>query len=53
MSIVGTVWHPRGPSPIDNGNQRNNGRTNAIAVHPANDQVACTPGGRRRGLEDR
>ena len=40
MSIVGTVWHPRGPSPIDKGNQRNNGRTNAIAVHPANDQIA-------------
>jgi photosystem II stability/assembly factor-like uncharacterized protein len=40
MSIVGTAWHPRGPSPIIAGNQRNNGRTNAIAVHPGNDQIA-------------
>ena len=40
MSIVGTVWHPRGPSPIDKGNQHDNGRTNSIAVHPGNDQIA-------------
>ena len=40
MSIVGTVWHPRGPSPIVAGNQRDNGRTNAIAVHPGNDRIA-------------
>jgi photosystem II stability/assembly factor-like uncharacterized protein len=40
MSIVGTVWHPRGPSPILAGNELNNGRTNAIAVPPGNDQIA-------------
>src|SRR5579859_6205523 len=40
MSIVGTAWHPRGPSPLLDKNQRDNGRTNSIAVHPQNDQIA-------------
>ena len=40
MSIAGTVWHPRGPSPLIENNRDNNGRTNAIAVHPQNDQIA-------------
>jgi hypothetical protein len=37
VTIVGRVWHPIGPSPI---NERDNGRTNAVAVHPQNSQVA-------------
>ena len=37
MTIVGRVWHPIGPSPI---NERDNGRINAVAVHPQNGQVA-------------
>jgi photosystem II stability/assembly factor-like uncharacterized protein len=40
MSIVGTAWHPRGPNPLLNGNQHYNGRTNTVAVHPRNDQIA-------------
>lgn len=34
MTIVGTVWAPRGPSPITDASQRNNGMVTAIAVNP-------------------
>jgi photosystem II stability/assembly factor-like uncharacterized protein len=34
MTLRGTVWAPRGPSPITDGAQRNNGMVTAIAVHP-------------------
>jgi hypothetical protein len=39
MSIVGTVWSPRGPSPINSGNRDDNGLTTAIAVHPSDRQI--------------
>ena len=39
MTIVGTAWAPRGPSPITDGSQRNNGMVTAIAVHPADANV--------------
>src|SRR5262245_38266821 len=34
MSLIGTVWAPKGPSPITDGTQQNNGMVTAIAVHP-------------------
>src|SRR5690349_15707320 len=39
MTIVGTAWAPRGPSPITDGSQRNNGMVTATAVHPADANV--------------
>ena len=39
MSIVGTVWTVRGPSPISDGGQRNNGMTTAIAINPNDGKV--------------
>ncbi len=53
MSIVGTAWHPRGPSPLLDQNQRDNGRTNAIAVHPQNDQIAYAGAAGGGSVEDR
>jgi photosystem II stability/assembly factor-like uncharacterized protein len=40
LSIVGTVWRPRGPSPINSGGRDDNGLTTAIAVHPGDSQIA-------------
>jgi hypothetical protein len=34
MTLVGTVWAPRGPSPMSEGARQDNGLTSAIAVHP-------------------
>ena len=47
MTIVGTVWAARGPSPITDGSQRNNGMVTAIAVNPndANVIYVGTAGG--------
>lgn len=39
MSIVGTVWSPRGPSPLSTGSRDDNGLTTAIAVHPSDRQI--------------
>ncbi len=39
MSLLGTVWTPKGPSPISNGTQRNNGMVTAIAVHPNDSNI--------------
>ena len=39
MTIVGTVWAARGPSPITDGSQRNNGMVTAIAVNPNNANI--------------
>jgi photosystem II stability/assembly factor-like uncharacterized protein len=39
VSLRGTVWTPRGPSPITDGSQRNNGMVTAIAVHPRDSQI--------------
>ena len=39
MSIVGTAWSPRGPSPIATGTRDDNGMTTAIAVHPGDSQI--------------
>src|SRR5690349_4141625 len=39
MSLRGTVWTPRGPSPITDGSQRNNGMVTAIAVHPSDSNI--------------
>ena len=35
-SVVGTVWKPIGPSPIQQGTSQVNGRVSAIAVSPNN-----------------
>jgi hypothetical protein len=32
--ITGTVWTPKGPSPITDGSLRDNGMVTSIAVHP-------------------
>lgn len=40
MTIVGRAWHPIGPSPIIIPNERDNGRTSAVAVHPQDSQIA-------------
>jgi hypothetical protein len=47
VTIVGTVWAARGPSPITDGSQRNNGMVTAIAVNPndANVIFVGTAGG--------
>ncbi|MEU4195424.1 choice-of-anchor D domain-containing protein [Kribbella sp. NPDC026611] len=39
MTLVGTVWAPRGPSPISEGARRDNGLTSAIVVHPNDEQI--------------
>jgi photosystem II stability/assembly factor-like uncharacterized protein len=39
MTLRGTVWTPRGPSPITDGSQRNNGMVTAIAVHPSDSDI--------------
>lgn len=39
MSLIGTVWAPKGPSPISDGAQRNNGMVTAIAVHPNDSNI--------------
>jgi photosystem II stability/assembly factor-like uncharacterized protein len=39
MSLRGTVWAPRGPSPITDGAQHNNGMVTAIAVHPSDSNI--------------
>jgi hypothetical protein len=39
MSLIGTVWAPKGPSPISSGGQRNNGMVTAIAVHPNDSNI--------------
>ncbi len=39
MTLRGTVWTPRGPSPITDGTQRNNGMVTAIAVHPGDRDI--------------
>lgn len=39
MTVVGTTWSPKGPSPISDGSQRNNGMTTAIAVHPGDRNI--------------
>ena len=48
MTIVGTVWAARGPSPITDGSQRNNGMVTAIAVNPNDANVIYRRDGRRR-----
>ena len=40
MTIAGRAWHPIGPSPILVSNEGDNGRTNAVAVHPRDSQIA-------------
>ena len=37
--IVGTVWAPKGPSPISDGALRDNGMVTAIAVHPNDSNI--------------
>jgi photosystem II stability/assembly factor-like uncharacterized protein len=37
--IPGTVWQPKGPSPIQDGGLRSNGMVTSIAVHPSNSQI--------------
>lgn len=39
MTVIGTVWAPRGPSPIASGGRDDNGLTTAIAVHPNDSQI--------------
>jgi photosystem II stability/assembly factor-like uncharacterized protein len=39
MSLLGTVWTPIGPSPIDEGGAEDNGLVTAIAVNPNNTNV--------------
>ncbi len=39
MSLIGTVWAPKGPSPITDGTQQNNGMVTAIAVHPSDSDI--------------
>lgn len=39
MSIVGTVWTSRGPSPISTGSREDNGMVTAIAVHPGDSRI--------------
>ena len=39
MSLIGTVWAPKGPSPITDGTQQNNGMVTAIAVHPNDSNI--------------
>jgi photosystem II stability/assembly factor-like uncharacterized protein len=39
MSLIGTVWAPKGPSPITDGGQQNNGMVTAIAVHPSDSDI--------------
>ena len=39
MSLAGTVWAPRGPSPITSGTRQDNGLTTAIAVNPNDGSV--------------
>ena len=39
MSLIGTVWTPKGPSPITDGTQQNNGMVTAIAVHPNDSNI--------------
>ena len=39
MSLNGTVWHPIGPSPIDQGALKANGQVTAIAVNPNNPSI--------------
>src|SRR4051812_3905792 len=47
MTIIGTTWAPRGPSPIAEGTLEHNGMVTAIAVHPgdANIVYVGTAGG--------
>lgn len=39
MSLAGTVWEPRGPSPMSAGAREDNGLTSTIAVHPNNADI--------------
>ena len=39
MTVVGTTWAPKGPSPITDASQRNNGMTTAVAVHPGDRNI--------------
>jgi hypothetical protein len=38
-SLTGVVWTPIGPSPINQGNSRANGRVSSIAINPNNPNV--------------
>jgi hypothetical protein len=38
-SLIGTVWMPIGPSPINQGNSQVNGRVSSIAINPNNPNV--------------
>ena len=46
MSIVGTVWPPIGPSPINEGGGQDNGLVTAIAVNPNNPNIIYLGTGR-------
>jgi hypothetical protein len=39
MPLIGTVWAPRGPSPISAGARQDNGLTTAIAINPNDSSV--------------
>src|SRR4051794_22901077 len=39
MTLLGTVWVPRGPSPMREGKQQDNGLVSAIAVSPHDPSV--------------
>src|SRR2546421_3956445 len=39
MTVVGTVWTPRGPSPMNESGRQDNGLTSAIAINPNNGNV--------------
>lgn len=39
MTLIGTVWVPRGPSPITASGRNDNGLTSAIAISPNNSNV--------------
>lgn len=39
MTLVGTVWAPRGPSPIVAGARRDNGLVTVIAIHPSDADI--------------
>jgi hypothetical protein len=39
MTLIGTTWVPRGPSPMSQGGRQDNGLTSVIAVHPNDPNV--------------